>query len=107
MSGQSHGNCLKIFKNERKQHFGNRNIAIFQYLCTVVARLYNNKDVVLNSISHLTAREDTIVVRKTNESETYTVSDQEDVIIKTIIFTVPMVIIFIGIAVWIFRRRKV
>ena len=46
------------------------------------------------------------LIRKTNEAEKYTVSDQEDVIIKTIIFVVPMIIIFIGIVVWIFRRRK-
>ena len=74
---------------------------------TYASELYNNKDIVLNSISHLTERDDTIIIRKTNESETYTVSDQEDVIIKTIIFVVPMIIIFIGIVVWIFRRRKV
>ena len=73
---------------------------------TYASELYNNMDVVLNSISHLTEREDTIVIRKTNETENYTVSDQEDVIIKTIIFTVPLVIIFIGIVVWIYRRRK-
>ena len=73
---------------------------------TYASELYNNKDIVLNSISHLTERDDTIIIRKTNESETYTVSDQEDVIIKTIIFVVPMIIIFIGIVVWIFRRRK-
>ena len=73
---------------------------------TYASELYNNMDVVLNSISYLAERDDTIVIRKTNESETYTVSDQEDVIIKTIIFTVPLVIIFIGIVVWIYRRRK-
>ena len=73
---------------------------------TYASELYNNMDVVLNSISYLAERDDTIVIRKTNESETYTVSDQEDVIIKTIIFTVPFIIIFIGIVVWIYRRRK-
>lgn len=73
---------------------------------TYASELYNNKDVVLNSISHLTERDDTIIIRKTDESEKYTVSDQEDVIIKTIIFVVPFMIIFIGIVVWIFRRRK-
>ncbi len=73
---------------------------------TYASELYNNKDVVLNSLSHLTERDDTIVIRKTNEAEKYTVSDQEDVIIKTIIFVVPLIIIFIGIVVWIFRRRK-
>ncbi len=73
---------------------------------TYASELYNNMDVVLNSISYLAERDDTIVIRKTNESETYTVSDQEGVIIKTIIFTVPLIIIFIGIVVWIYRRRK-
>ena len=60
----------------------------------------------MNSISHLTERDDTITIRKTDESESYTVTDQEDVIIKTIIFVVPLVIIFIGIVVWISRKRK-
>ena len=69
--------------------------------------LYNNKDVILNSIAHLTERKDTIAIRKTNEIETYTATDQEDVIVKTIIFVVPMITIFIGIVVWIYRRRKV
>lgn len=67
----------------------------------------NNEDIILNSISHLTKREDTITIRKTYEAEGYTVTDQQDVIIKTIIFTVPVMIIVIGIAVWIYRRRKV
>lgn len=73
---------------------------------TYAVQLYNNEDVILNSISHLTEREDTISIRKTNESEKYSVTDQEDVIIKTIIFVIPMIIILIGIGVWIFRRRK-
>ena len=73
---------------------------------TYAVELYNNEDVILNSVSHLTEREDTISIRKTNESEKYSVTDQEDVIIKTIIFTTPIIIMLIGIVVWIFRRRK-
>ena len=69
--------------------------------------LYNNEDVVLNSISYLTQREDTITIRKTDEAQTYTVTEEEDVIIKTIIFTMPVLIIIIGISVWIYRRRRV
>lgn len=68
--------------------------------------LYNNEDVILNSISHLTERTDTIVIRKTGETETYTVTDQQDAIIKTIIFIIPVIIIGIGIIVWQVRRRK-
>jgi hypothetical protein len=68
--------------------------------------LYNNEDIIMNSVSHLTEREDTITIRKTRETQTYTVTEDEDVIIKTIIFTVPVIVIFIGLAVWIYRRRK-
>lgn len=77
----------------------------YQSLYTVY--LYNNEDIVLNSVSHLTERTDTITIRKTDEVETYAVTDQEDAIIKTIIFAAPILIIMIGIAVWIYRRRKV
>ena len=60
----------------------------------------------MNSVSHLVERDDTIVIRKASDTESYTVTDQEDVIIKTIIFVVPILTIFTGIVVWIFRRRK-
>lgn len=68
--------------------------------------LYNNEDVILNSISYLTERNNTITIRKTGEEETYTVTDQEDIIIKAIIFTIPAIIIIIGIVIWQVRRRK-
>ena len=68
--------------------------------------LYNNEDIILNSISHLTERTDTITIRKTNETENYTVSEQEDTIIKIIIFTIPTVIIIIGLVVWQVRRSR-
>lgn len=68
--------------------------------------LYNNKDIILNSISHLTERTDTITIRKDDDSETYTVTAQQNLIIKIIIFSIPIIIIAIGIVVWIVRRRK-
>ena len=68
--------------------------------------LYNNKDIILNSISHLTERKDTITIRKDDDSETYTVTAQQNLIIKIIIFSIPIIIIAIGIVVWIVRRRK-
>ena len=77
----------------------------YQYISAV--NLYNNQDVVLNSVSHLTKRDDTITIRKTDEVESYTVTDQEDVIIKTIIFVVPVLIIGAGVVVWMLRRRKI
>ena len=95
---------LIIYSNEL--FASDMTVSINAQYYTYASELYNNKDIVLNSISHLTERDDTITIRKTDESESYTVTDQEDVIIKTIIFVVPLVIIFIGIVVWIFRRRK-
>ena len=85
----------------------NMQVAIGTQYYTFAVELYNNKDVVLNSIAYLSDREDTIMIRKTNEVENYTVTDQEDVIIKTIIFVIPVIIIAIGIAVWVYRKRRV
>lgn len=68
--------------------------------------LYNNKDIILNSVSHLTERNNTITIRKDDDSETYTVTAQQDSIIKMIIFIVPVVIIILGVIVWIIRKRR-
>lgn len=68
--------------------------------------LRNNEDIILNSISHLTERENTITIRKTSDYERYTVTEQEDTIIKTIIFLLPVLVIGVGIVVWQLRRRK-
>lgn len=68
--------------------------------------LANNKDLALNSISYLTGREDTIMIRKNTEVSTYTVTEEEQITILTIIFTVPVLVIIAGIIVWQVRRRK-
>lgn len=68
--------------------------------------LYNNEDMLLNSVSYLNEREDTITIRKTSEEVTYTVTEQQNIIIMTIIFAVPVLLIIIGIVVWQVRRRK-
>lgn len=68
--------------------------------------LYNNKDILLNSISYLTEREDNITIRKNVEITTYTVTEQQHRVILTIIFAVPIAIIILGIVVWQMRRRK-
>ena len=68
--------------------------------------LYNNKDLILNSIGYLNEREDTITIRKNYEDVSYTVTEEQNSIIMLIIFTVPVVIIIAGIVVWQVRRRK-
>ncbi len=67
---------------------------------------YNNKDFTLNMISDLTNREDTITIRKDTGTITYTATAQQNTIIKSIIFTMPAVIIIVGVVVWILRRRR-
>ncbi len=66
----------------------------------------NNKDILLNSVSYLTEREDNITIRKNLEIVNYEVTETQNRIVLTIIFTVPVVIIILGIVIWILRRRK-
>ncbi len=66
----------------------------------------NNKDIILNSISYLTEREDNITIRKNVETVNYQVTETQNRIILTIIFTIPVLIIVVGIVIWVLRRRK-
>lgn len=68
--------------------------------------LCNNIDVAINSVSYLTEREDTITIRKDEDSVTYTVTQSQHNLIMAIIFLVPLAIIIVGIVVWQIRRRK-
>ena len=95
---------LIIFSNEA---FASTQIVMLGNSMDYFANVRNNKDVVLNSVSHLIERDETITIRKAVDAETYIVTDQEDVIIKTIIFCVPVIVIMVGIAVWMYRKRKV
>ena len=66
----------------------------------------NNKDVLLNSISYLTEREENITIRKNTEIVNYEVTEIQNRIILAVIFTVPVLIIIAGIVIWLLRRRK-
>ena len=67
---------------------------------------YNNQDLILNSISYLTERTDTITIRKTYTSVPYTATASQDIVVRLLIFIVPIVIIAIGIVVWVIRKRR-
>lgn len=69
-------------------------------------KLCNNDDVVINSISYLTQRKDTITIRKDYDSVSYTVTEAQHNIIMAVIFGIPVLIIIIGIVIWQIRRRK-
>lgn len=66
----------------------------------------NNKDILLNSVSYLTEREENITIRKNVEAVNYEVTELQNRLVLGIIFAVPVLIIIIGIVVWLMRRRK-
>ena len=72
----------------------------------IIQLAYNNKDLALNSIAKLSDREEDITARKSTGTVTYTATEQQDIIVKVIIFAVPIAIIIAGIIVWQVRRRK-
>ena len=65
-----------------------------------------NKDLVIDSMSYLVERQEDIVIRKDTNTVKYEATVEQDNIIQSIIFGVPVVIIFVGILVWQHRRRK-
>ena len=65
-----------------------------------------NKDLVLNSLAYLSDREEDITARKSTGTVTYTATEQQDTIVRIIIFAVPVIIILVGLIVWQRRRRK-
>lgn len=67
---------------------------------------YNNKDLILNSVSYATQRTDNITLRKDTGVITYTATQQEDTIVRIIIIALPVMIILTGLIVWQVRRRK-
>lgn len=68
--------------------------------------LYNNKDMILNSIAYLNEKENNITIRKNYDVVSYTPTEQQHRIIMAIIFILPFVIIIAGIIIWQVRRRK-
>ena len=84
----------------------NLQIPISQQQAMYALDFYNNEDLAMNSIAYLTERENMITIRKDTETSAYTVTEQQNLIILSIIFVIPVVIIILGIVIWQIRRRK-
>lgn len=69
-------------------------------------QLAYNKDLVLNSIAYLVDREEDVTARKSTGTVTYTATEEQDIIVRIVIFIVPSLIILVGIIIWILRRKK-
>lgn len=66
-----------------------------------------NRNLPIDAIAYLADREEDIATRKsTGTVSTLTTTQTQAVIIRTIIFTIPILIIVVGIVVWQKRRRK-
>ena len=73
---------------------------------TTPIALRNNKDLMLNTVAFLSNREDSIRIRKDTGVVTYTASQQQDLIVRAIIFGLPILVIIAGIIVTIVRKKK-
>ena len=69
--------------------------------------LGNNLDLLLNTVAYLTDRGDTIRIRKTPEHVFITqATNQQSRIVITIIFSIPLMLILVGILVPKIRKRR-
>ena len=66
----------------------------------------NNKDLFLNSVEYLAGKTSIISIRKDMSTSTYAPTQAQNIIVFAIVFSVPVVIIAIGIVIGIIRRRK-
>lgn len=73
---------------------------------TPIITYFNNKNIVIDSISYLVDRGEDIVIRKDTNTVNYTATENQNNIIQAVIFGVPVLVILIGILVWQHRRRK-
>ena len=68
--------------------------------------LGSNKDFVINSMSYLGDKDYFLTIRKDYAANTYTPTNTQNRIVLTIIFSLPLFIIFAGIIIWNYRKKK-
>ncbi len=74
---------------------------------TSAISLYNNTDLILNSIAYTEGIEDRLVIRKNDiDVVLYKATTVQNVIILVIIFILPILIINAGIIIWNIKRKK-
>lgn len=68
--------------------------------------LGSNKDFIINSFAYLGEKGNTISIRKDMANSTYMPTEKQNAIVMTIIFTVPVIIILIGITITAYRKKE-
>jgi len=84
------------------------------YIATEISSQYplsylgSNKDFAINAISSLANKENGLTIRKSMAGTSYvfTATEEQNRIVLGIIFSVPVVIIFIGIIIWAQRKKR-
>lgn len=71
-----------------------------------ISYLGSNKDFVINSFAYLGEKGNTISIRKDMANSTYLPTEKQNAIVMTIITTVPIIIILIGITVSAYRKKR-
>lgn len=71
-----------------------------------ISAVANNKDFVINSLAELANKEGITVRKEVTSDSTYVASQTQKVVVTTIIFFVPIAIIFTGIVVWLYRKKR-
>lgn len=71
-----------------------------------ISYIGSNKDFVINTFSYLGEKENTISIRKDLANSTYLPTEKQNAIVMTIITTVPIIIILIGITISAYRKRR-
>ena len=87
-----------VFATDRAVYVGNSQVAAIGF--------YENKDLIINAVQSTAEVTDAMTIRKTIKQTSYTATETQDRIIKMIIFSIPVVIIILGVVVWQLRRRK-
>lgn len=93
-----YSNC--IFATNMGINIDNNNMSAITF--------YNNEDMIVNSVNYLTNKENIITIRKKiGDNVMFAITKKQNSNIIKIIYGVPLIIIFIGIIIWIIRRRLV
>lgn len=73
-----------------------------------ISYIESNKDFAINSIAYLSEKENTLTIRKdmSGTSYVFTATENQNRVVLTIIFTIPIVIILVGILIWRHRKKR-
>ncbi len=71
-----------------------------------ISYIGSNKDFVINAFSYLGEKGNSISIRKDLANSTYLPTEKQNAIVMTIIITVPVIIILIGVTVSAYRKKR-